>query len=539
MFGKRNNSTGASENLENEKTGELYKSAVNQKGHADRLITSVKSAKNDFYKKSEAVDPRPYIEEAAKKKKNFYGFHHSGEKIGSPCLVDESETTMELYIGSTGTGKGVFAGNKVWLNAAKGKGVIIIDPKKDNWLPQVAKEAAEKFGRSFQVASWPNNFGYSGINEEDDYLTLTNKFIAALNLEESDNPGVEHYRQAGRTALKKVLKLFLNGELGVAVKKDLKEITKHLRHLKIDLEKAEKYEKEIGKNRPNFELISKYEDRFYDTSKVESIYWSDEDIQAIDSLANKFAEISDDAVIFNGVNIDEALYDGGIIILKTDLLDNASLKMTKMLFADLLYKGRKKVANVEVIADEVSFYVCELLSGSLAVKRGLGIQYSLWAQDLSQIPDEYIGAIMSNSNVKGFYKTSDEKTLNYISAVSGKAVVSKKTIKGAEVLSALDTEDTVNTTMIRALPRTQAMTLIIEEFNEPVFTRTDFIPVEKPFDWSVWEYRDKKSSAELLKEINESSFDIDEVHYKTSLTGKVELLEDSDLFAFKFETTAL
>lgn len=530
MFTKMTNDKASISNFEN----------ISQDGKVfgGREITKIQGAKRDFFdKKIDLIDPRPYIEKGVLEKKSFFGFHHNGDNEGEPIYISNDDITMQLFCGATGTGKGVFAGNIAYEHIVRGKGLILIDPKMDNFLPQVIKEACDKYGRYFSVAYWPSNFGYSGINEDDDYLSISNKLISALGIDESDNPGVEYYRGNERSALKKILKIFFNGALGVIVKKDFKEITKNLQYLKTDLEKAKKWDIENAKMRPNIDILSKLEGRYFNTDLVNKIYWSEGDISAIDSLSNKLSEISQDSNIYNGVDMEKICYEGGVLILKTDLLDPASLKMTKMLFGDLLLRGRKKKCNLHVLTDEASFYATKLLSGSLAVKRGLGITYSIFIQELKQLSDEVRDPIMSNCNIKGFYKTSNLDTLNYISEVSGKVPatsISSNKEKGLTFGQVL--EDNINVTMMRALPRVQVMVLVAECLNTTIVARTNFIPTEGVFDWSEWEFRNSKSIDEKLKDIEKNSLDIEKINFKTTLDKKIELLEDSELFGFSFKT---
>ena len=441
------------------------------------------------------------------------------------------------------TGKGVFLGNKIYESACKKKGMIIIDPKKDDYAPAVANAVANTFKISFQVASWPNNFGYSGINEDDTHLEIANKLIDAFNLVESDNHGVEHYRKNARIALKKVLKIFFDGDLGIIVKKNLSEIVKHFQYLKTDLEKIEAYEKELSKNRPNNILIDKYEKRFFDSDLIDKIYWSESDIEAIDNIANTLSEVSDGAYIYNKIDIDEALYNGGIVYIKADLLDNASLKMIKILIVDIIQKARKKKANVDIYADEISFYANsgsgKTLSGALATTRNIGVKWSLFLQDLAQIEDGIREAILSNCNLKFFYKISDKQTLEYVSKIGGKELVSNFSASDGKSYGInQSTEDELNTTRIRALPRTNTAIVIAEALNKAEIVQTNFIEVKNVFDWSFYEYpKEKKLFDDIKKVANFKNIDI--VNYRTKIKGRVKLLEDSDLFGYDFESNKI
>jgi len=497
-----------------------------------REITSVASAKEELFRKSDRQDPVPFIKKAAELGKTFYGVYHTGPHRDKPFVLDEGSTTMEAYIGSTGTGKGVLLGNKAREAIEKRKGLIIVDPKKDGFLPQICLEALIEQGREkdFYVASWPDNFGYMGINEEDSYIDIANKFIDALGLEESDNPGVDYYRKNARVLLKKILKIFFNGDLGVVVKKDFSDILKHIRHLKEDLEKQELYLREMGKNQINYNLVRKLEKRYFDQEKIEAIYWDSTTAETLDSLSKSLAELAEGANVFNSFSLSPALYEGAVIYLKVDMLDPGSLKMIKMMITDAIQQARRKKANTVIIADELSFYANRTISGALATVRSMGLKFLLAFQDIGQLPEEVRAPILSNCNVKVFYKISDRETLDYVEKIGGKEIVTKYGQDGeGKSRFSQDTEELLNATRIRALPRTEVAIIVAEALPAPVIVRTAFVAVGREFDWSRYEEPPKRTR---LSDI-EGEYK-DAPRYRVTIEGEKQLLEKSDLYAVEF-----
>jgi len=503
------------------------KKSFNQSSSLDsslgRGLTSIERARKELFYKPERVNPITRM----KKKLNYYGENHITKE---PYYVDDSEVTHEILIGTTGSGKGISIGNRVYEAIKKGKGVIIIDPKKDAFLPQICKEVLEKEGRpdDFQVVSFPDNFGYSGINEFDDYKDVANKFIDMLGLEPSENPGIDYYRKNSRVALRKILKIFFNGSLGVIVKKDFTDILNHIRYLKEDLEKADLYEKELSKNKPNVNLLSKYEKRYFDTEKIEAIYWETTDVETLDSISKSLAEVSEAGTIFNKYTLEGALYEGKVLYMKVDMLDVASLKMTKLMMTDAIIQARRKTANTVIIADELSFYVNFTISSALATVRSMGLKYILALQDLAQMPDGLREAILSNCNLKLFYKISDKSTLEWVEKMGGKELVSKFAKKDNDTNISQDTEDNLNATRLRAMPRAGTAIVIAEADYTPVIIDTNFIAVSQEFDWSKHE----KVQEDL------DLFDVDkksnEANYKVFIKEKKSLLADSDLFGYEY-----
>ncbi len=514
------------------------KKEMNGRGETSKLgreITSIESAKQDLFFDYKRTDPVEKIEFAAKNKLTYYGQIHKKEESEN-FFLEEGDTTMEIFVGSTGTGKGVLLGNKALEAIKRKKGLIIIDPKQDAFLPQICKEALTIQGREkdLQIVSWPNNFGYMAINEFDTFIEIANKFIDALGLEESDNPGVDYYRKNSRVLLKKILKLFFNGSLGVLVKKELIDILEHIRYLKEDLEKAELYQKELSKPKPSVDLIAKYEKRYYDPQIIEAIYWDKTDADTLDSISKSLAEIAESGNIFDKYSLEGALYESKVLYLKVDMLDVSSLKMIKMMVTDAIQQSRRRKANTIIIADELSFYANKTISGALATVRSMGLKFLLALQDLAQMEDGIREAVLSNCNVKIFYKISDKSTLDYVQTIGGQELVTNYALSGNETKLTQSQEELLNITRIRALPRQSVAIVIAEALNAPVIIQTNFVAVTKEFDWSEFNQvpeNQRKEKVEIIK--------TKEANYRIFLKQEKRLLEDSDLFAIEFESEVL
>lgn len=512
-----------------------------QKGGRDsnlgRGITSIESAKEELFFDYDRTDPIPKIKNGVERDLTYYGQIHE-KKNSEEFYLKESDTTMEIFVGSTGTGKGVLLGNKALEAIERKKGLIIIDPKTDAFLPQICFEALQKQGREedLQIVSWPNNFGYMGINEFDTHIEVANKFIDALGLEESDNPGVDYYRKNSRVLLKKILKYFFNGDLGVIVKKEFKDILVHIRHLKEDLEKGDLLQKELSKTKPNANLIEKYEKRFFDPDIIESLYWDNTDADTLDSISKSLAEIAEGGEIFDKYTLEGALYEGKVFYMKVDMLDVSSLKMVKMMVTDAIQQSRRKKANTIIIADELSFYANKTISGALATVRSMGLKFLLALQDLAQMEDGIREAILSNCNVKLFYKISDKTTLEYVEKIGGQELVTNYSVSGNETKLGQGQEAQLNATRIRALPRQSVAIIIAEALNTPVIIQTNFIAVGREFDWNKHNFREDHHNLSNVTAREDKKADD---KFRVFLKEEKRLLEDSDLFAVSFGSESL
>jgi type IV secretion system protein VirD4 len=509
-----------------------------KKSNLGRGITSIESAKEELFFEYERTDPKLIIKKCTENNLTYYGEIHNQENESKSFTLKESETTMEIFVGSTGTGKGVLLGNKALEAIYKKRGLIIIDPKRDAFLPQICLEALTIQNREddFQVVSWPDNFGYMGINEFDNFIEVANKFIDALGLEESDNPGVDYYRKNSRVILKKILKIFFEGSLGVLVKKEFIDILNHVRHLKEDLEKADLYQRELAKPKPNNNLLQKYEKRYFDPKLVEALYWDKTDPDTLDSLSKSLAEIAESGNIFKQYDLTGALYEGKVLYFKVDMLDVASLKMIKLMITDAIQQSRRKNANTTIIADELSFYANKTISGALATVRSMGLKFLLALQDLAQIEDGIREAILSNCNVKVFYKISDQKTLEYVQTIGGQELVTNYSTTGGESKIAQAQEDFLNPTRIRALPRQSVAIIIAEALNTPVIVQTNYIAVSREF---IWDTHDKPKNGISKLDLSTPVEKPKEDKYKIILKEEKRLLEDSDIFAIEFDSEEL
>ena len=449
-----------------------------------RGLTSVESAKNELYNEHISFNPLKFISI----EKQFFGLEiHSKQ----PFYFPFDDSTHLLYCGPTRSAKGIAISHRVIEAIRQGKGVIIIDPKKDDFLPQVIQEELERNNKqeNFILASYPNNFGYSGFDISDTPLEFTNKLIEALDLAPSGDPKSDFYRRNERTLLKKVVDIFLNSSslLNVAFEMNYNSLGNFIKYLYLDLSVTQSYNHEISKNKPNMDLIEQYSKRYFNPNLFKKLEFTYDEVATLKGLYQTILEMCD-ANIFTDINISEALYNGKVIYIQADQLDEVSLKMLKILQVDIIQKAKKKRANCIVIADEVSFYATKTLSDSLSTIAGFGVHFILAMQDLAQLNDEVIkNPILSNCQTKLFYKSSDIETLEYIEKISGLELVTQTTKQHSTITIRQIQEPLLNITRLRALKRDRVAVLIAESLNTPVIVQTWHIEVKQKFDWSKYD----------------------------------------------------
>ena len=472
-----------SKKKEEMKTLQNYKNIAPQSAYG-RAITSIESAKIELFKEHFEFNPLDFINT----QEQFFGINNTSNQ---PLYIPFEDSTHLLYVGATRSAKGVALAHRVVEAMRLGKGLIVIDPKRDDFLPQVIMEELERNGRpnsDMMIASWPNNFGYSAFNSDDTYLEFSNKLIVALDLSPTGDPKADYYRRNERTLLKSIIKIYFNSHelLNIQFEYNYKSLVNFIKYLIHDMKSIEAYYRENAKNKPNFDILENLNALYFAKKAFLALELSQEDERTLQGLYQTILELCD-ANIYTNINLDSALYENKIIYIQADQLDDASLKMLKMLQVDIIQKSKKRTANTVVIADEVSFYATKTLADSLSTIAGFGVHYILAMQDLAQLNDDFIKKpILSNCQTKLFYKSSDLETLRYIQELSGKELVTQIS-KRNEVTTINQTqEDYLNITRLRALKRDRVAVLICEALNAPVIVQTWHIEVRNKFDWSKY-----------------------------------------------------
>ncbi len=446
-----------------------------------RAYTSIASAKNELFKEHTPFNPLKYLST----NKQFFGMQLADNK---PLYLPFTDTTHMLLVAATRGGKGLFIAQRCVETIQKNQGLIYIDVKGEDFTPQVILEELARKNRpksDLIIATWPNNFGYSAFNQNDTYIEFANKLIVSLDLAPSGDPKSDFYRRNKRTLLKTLIKIFFKSEelLNISFEHNYISLLNYLKALLNDLVSSQSYDREKAKNKPNMDLLEQFSKRFFEVKLFNQLDITFDDINTLKGIYQTIQEL-ENANIFSGINLNDALYNSKVIYIRADQLDDASLKMLKMLQVDIIQKSKKKQANCLVIADEVSFYATKTLADSLSTIAGYGVHYLLALQDLAQLNDPIIkNPILSNCQTKLFGKSSDIETLEYIQALSGKELVTQMSKNEYSLTMRQTQEDYLNITRLRALKRDKVSVLIAESLNCPVIVQTWHIDVSHKFDW--------------------------------------------------------
>lgn len=480
-----------------------------------RGFTSIESAKAELFVEHIPYNPLQYINDNMQ----FFGLKHTSNE---PLFIPFEDSTHLLYVGPTRSAKGVALAHRAIEAIQKNFGLIVIDPKKDDFLPQVISEELERQNRSSDdllIASFPHNFSYLGFNADDTYLEFSNKLIVALDLAPTGEPKADYYRRNERTLLKSIVEIFFNSQelLDIKFEFNYKSFAYFIKYIHSDMINTQLYGKENAKNKPNFDLLESLSKRYFDVKLYSKLNIDFDDMPTLKGLYQTILELCN-AEIYTDINLDSALYDNKIIYIQADQLDDASLKMLKILQVDIIQKAKKRAANTIVIADEISFYATKTLADSLSIIAGFGVHYILAMQDLAQLSDDVIKKpILSNCQTKLFYKTSDIETLEYIQKISGKELVTQVSKQNETTTITQMQEDYLNITRLRALKRDRVAILICEALNAPVVVQMWHIEVRNKFDWSKYLITSKNIEVTKLDKQFEVEKEIQEQEIKEDI----------------------
>lgn len=457
------------------------KSKYGQSSIFGRSITTIDSSREELFHEAIPFNPLKYF----KKDKSFFGLDHI---TGEPVYLERDKVVHALITAPTRAGKGIFIAYKCIEAMREPKGLIVIDPKEDEWLPQVIKEELERQKRpnDFYIWNWTNDFGYKTF-EDDTYQEATDKLVTMLNLIEVESEaGASHYRKSERIALFQIMSYFFNSQelLNIEYEKTLLNFIAFSECLLEDLISSTDYDRELNKPKPNMNLLKELAKRFFDPSLFSSnIKFKEKHITTLESLVFSLSEFKHISFTEES-SIIEALTNGKVIYIKSNMLSQPALKFLKFILADILAKSRKYKANTLVIADELSFYPTPILAATLSTVAGFGTKFFIAYQDDGQLESENLkSALKSNCQTKIYYKSSDVRTLEYIEKMCGEELVTKMSIQGETRTIRQETETFFNLIRQRALPKSNVAILIDESIAKTYIFDTQPIPVSRKFNW--------------------------------------------------------
>lgn len=315
----------------------------------------------------------------------FLGLGHPGKK---PVYLDPAlyrERHMQI-IGPTGSGKGVLLGNLAAQAVANRTGLVVIDPKRDEFMPHILADACERTGRTLHIVDLQEGRpgGWQPFRAGRAHERVA-RAIEAFDLEPSGTTA-DFYKIEGKEMLTRLMSK-TDGSIG-QILAWLEEDERNLR--------------------PGQKLPGVLERNYF-------------------RIWGRRRNLNPPG---GGFNLNKALAVGDVIYLRSDPNDP---ELIIPLRAFLMQIAQWKFAHANskhltIIADEVSLYASSYLAQLLATIRSTGTNMILAYQSLTDLeaaagtPAE--GRIIrqrmdQNCQIKLFYGSQDNLTVETVETMSG------------------------------------------------------------------------------------------------------------------------
>lgn len=341
----------------------------------DEAFTDVRELHSE--KTFKSYNPKKYFEKAAKKNALFFGL----DKNRKPLFVSRqryNKTNIQVS-GAMGAGKGIQAQIILSQQVLQGDAVLVFDPKFDDYLPHILKDACEQNGKPFYFFnlrdSEPQVNPFSGANEHE----VAELLIAAFDLE-TRNTDSDVYKISEQKSAQKIADFVVQNRL------HLSQVSE-----RIDLILSEEEQKS-----------------------------SRGLIERIETLSRLGALKADSTISF-----DDVLKRGGVVYVIGDDV-GVTKDAQKMLLVRVLQLIKNTQPNdrqfVSIFADEVKSLLCPLLvnqSGQLRSRRSNLIFAHQTDADLNVIGDNYAEILKGNASLRWFYRQQSFKAAEEVANLTG------------------------------------------------------------------------------------------------------------------------
>jgi len=340
---------------------------------SDEKESDIRDEKNSTKLKS--FNPQKYY----KKDHIFIALDENNKPLYVP-IETWRKTNMQI-IGPTRYGKGVAIGVIADQVIKVGDSVIYIDPKNDQFIPQIMYQTALEEGRPFvYLTLHDNGIGYyspfKGGSERDGISRL----ISAFKLETTGHPGTDYYKR-------------IETEFLTAAFKTGRSINNLLTTLR-------------GNEKTN-------------SANAEMAAWAEIKTLCPPKSASSFS-------------VKKALLDGAIVYVQGKLDDAVVKTATKVFIREIIQESKALVKerqhHLTVVVDEVSFLVSKTLAEATSTILADNVNFVLAYQsidDLLNLDDATVNPRYINQNInvncqlKLVYGGKDFPTAEWVSKMSG------------------------------------------------------------------------------------------------------------------------
>lgn len=318
-----------------------------------------------------------------KPKKIFLGLNQKNKPVYMPA---ESFFSQHLEIlGPTGFGKGTVAGVLIEQCILEGNTTFVIDPKGDEYMPQIMAQAAKRAGRKFIYLDLST--GQNGRWAPFSGGTLRQQRSRLLYIYSMEEKGeqADYYRRQERALLDEIL---------------------------------EKGRGRIGGLLEQIRALPKA-----DKERMTGIESGLEEWSKIDSLNPRPGR---------GFSIEKSLLDDAVVYVHASMTDRLVKDASKVFIMELFQEAERlfgaRQSRISLFVDEVRFLVSDQLVNALATTRAWNMNVMLAYQslgDLQNLDDKRLSAysidkaIHTNCQSKIIYGGLDYDTAEWASKLAG------------------------------------------------------------------------------------------------------------------------
>lgn len=346
-----------------------------------------------------------------------------------PIFVNREDwkiNTLQI-MGNMGTGKSVQAVNCLCQCMVNfDDSVIVFDPKDDEFASSVLKKYSKNFYYFDLRRGMPAQFNlFKGVKSDE----LNELFSSTFGLVETDDPS-DYYRSNERFVVQELTRILMGEELNA----------------KIILDKSQELRSDIKK-------------------KGESILLRLREVLSLSAIQTN-----------EGINFDEVIESGSCVYVVGSIEDPAVEKLMKMLFIRFcqIVKNRNRMRytkHVNFFLDEFKYMICRTSVNALGTIRDKNAHIILAHQTLGDleritagVDSKEVKTIVKNIPMKWIYKITDIESAEWVSSLTGKALVESERqhtsteMGGFEMVSTkkevhTDTDYLIETNVIQTLPK--------------------------------------------------------------------------------------
>jgi hypothetical protein len=340
--------------------------------------TDVREIEKFLPTQKKAYDPKKYF----KKDAFFIGLNEKNE----PIYWFEKTLPHIQACGMTGSGKGVFLGLISAQCIQRDEAVFVIDPKDDEWLPHVMKQAADEVNAKYYFIDLTKQEYQFNLFEDATRDEIEELLLAGFELSERGEAS-DFYKISDRKAASFIAE---NTEKGSTVE------SLWIKHYKY-----------LEKTAENF--------------------------------AGKFRELSEIKAVNaeKGLSLKDIVENGGVVYIVGSMRNAKVTRIQKMLLVRLiqLAEARDRMSGnlrqVCIVLDELKYHLSRIALEALGAARDKGVHVVMAHQSIADLrdcpkdlePQAVVGAVLENSKIKVVYRVEMPETAEIFARKSGKILV--------------------------------------------------------------------------------------------------------------------